>query len=74
MKEKVLKSSTGNSVITLPSNVLSSISKLAEKQLTRTKREVNNCPEYPGWVQDRPFLSWDFYPNTEKFESVNIFN
>ena len=70
MKEKVLKSSTGSNVITLPTNFLSSITKLAEKQTTRTKREVNNCPEYPSWVQDRSFLSWDFYPNPEKFESV----
>ncbi|MFM7790144.1 MAG: hypothetical protein ACKO90_19100, partial [Microcystis panniformis] len=44
---------------------------LAEKQLTRSKREMNNCPEFPSWVQERQYLSWDFYPNPDKFESVN---
>ena len=74
MKEKVMKSTFANEKTAyLPNNIFSSIHKLADKQMPRTKREINNCPEYPSWVQDRSFLSWDFYPNTEKFEPVILY-
>ena len=72
MKEKVLKSSNSNIIQVSPS-ILNSLSKIVitEKTMMRPKKEVIlNCPEYPSWNQERPFLSWDFYPNPEKFESV----
>ena len=73
MKEKVMKSTFANEKTAyLPTNIFSSIHKLADKQMPRAKREINNCPEYPSWVHERSFLSWDFYPNTDKFESVFI--
>ena len=55
---------------------MSSISKigLSEKtiggSLFKQKKEIANCPEYPSWVNERLYLSWDFYPNPEKFENV----
>lgn len=62
-------------MITVPSSVMSTISKIgglsdktAGKQ-TMNKREPMNCPEYPSWMNERPYLSWDFYPNPEKFET-----
>lgn len=73
MKEKVLKGGTSN-IITLSPNILSSISKIAlsDKTLTKSKKDsvLPNYPEYSNWIHDRPYLSWDFYPNPEKFESV----
>jgi len=79
MKEKVLKSSGNSNVIQVSPNILSSISKLVctDKTVLRPKKEtILNCPEYPSWNSERLYLSWDFYPNPEKFESVtnNIFN
>ena len=75
-----MKSTTApNNVITLSPNIMSSLSKIAltEKTHQRQKKEITNCPEYPNWMSERPYLSWDFYPNPEKFESVrykqNIF-
>ncbi len=75
MKEKVLKGTTGSQVLTVPPSFLNSLSKIAitEKTVLRSKKETNlNCPDYPLWNQERPYLSWDFYPNPEKFESVNL--
>ena len=80
MKEKVMK--TGGPV-TLSPNILSSLSnKLSEKQLqqqqqqqqqNRPKKDVSGGgPEFSGWCHDRLHLSWDFYPNPDKFESVHI--
>lgn len=68
-----MKSTTApNNVITLSPNIMSSLSKIAltEKTHQRQKKEIANCPEYPNWMSERPYLSWDFYPNPEKFESV----
>lgn len=75
MKEKVLKSTTGSNVIQVSPSILNSISKIVinEKSTLRPKKEtLLNCPEYPSWNHERLYLSWDFYPNPEKFESVYI--
>ena len=72
MKEKVLKSTNSNMIQVSPS-ILNSLSKIviSEKSVLRPKREsILNCPEYPSWSYERLYLSWDFYPNPEKFESV----
>ena len=75
MKEKVLKSSALNNIITLSPNILSSLSKIAltEKSNNKQKKDQSICPENPYWIQDHFFLSWDFYPNPDKFESVSKF-
>lgn len=74
MKEKLIKNTSNPNVISLSPNIISSISKIAlsEKSVPKQKKDVPNCPEYPSWVQDRLYLSWDFFPNPEKFESVSI--
>jgi hypothetical protein len=73
MKEKVLKNTTG--VITISPSIFSSISKIATSEKWRNKKEISSqFPEFPSWVSERPFLSWDFYPDPEKFESVFISN
>lgn len=76
MKEKVLKSTNSN-VIQVSPSILNTLSKviITEKTALRPKKEtLLNCPEYPSWNQERPFLSWDFYPNPEKFESDSEIN
>lgn len=72
MKEKVLKNTSSNVIQVTPS-ILSSLSKmgLSEKNTMRSKKkeESHVNPDFPAWNQDRLYLSWDFYPNPEKFES-----
>ena len=74
MKEKVLKNTSSNVIQVTPS-ILSSLSKmgLSEKNTMRSKKkeESHVNPDFPAWNQDRLYLSWDFYPNPEKFESVS---
>ena len=70
------KVNVGQSVISVSPNVLHSLSKAAltaEKLTTRPKKEALTCLEFPSWTQERQHLSWDFYPNLEKFDSVSIF-
>ena len=71
MKEKVLKNTP--TVIALSPSILNSLSKnlLSDKTAMRSKKEaIVNCSDYPNWNHERLYLSWDFYPNPEKFESV----
>ena len=37
-----------------------------------TQVQQNSLIEFPSWYKDRQFLSWDFYPNPEKFEAVYL--
>jgi hypothetical protein len=76
MKEKILKSSASSTTISLPANAYStmSISRLNEKSTRQIKKETSgqNFLEYPSWMNERAYLSWDFYqnPNSDKFDSV----
>ena len=73
---QVLKNTSPN-VIQVSSSILNTISKviITEKSALRPKKEtLLNCPEIPSWNAERPFLSWDFYPNPEKFESDSEIN
>ena len=71
MKDKVLKG-TSSGFITLSPNALTSISKLALSEKSKIRRKetsIPSYPEYPAWMNERPNLTWDFYPHPEKFES-----
>lgn len=74
MKEKVLKPSQSN-VVPITPILMQSISKFAlnndKSSTSRSKKEITNFPDYPSWVHDRLNLSWDFYPNPEKIDSVS---
>jgi hypothetical protein len=72
MKDRLLKPNPNPNFIPLSPNLLSSLPKNILTEKGRLKKDTSNCPEYPSWVQDRLYLSWDFYPNPEKFESVSI--
>ena len=72
MKDRLLKPNPNPNVIPLSPNLLSSLPKNILSEKGRLKKEMPNCPEYPSWAQERLYLSWDFYPNPEKFESVSI--
>lgn len=70
MKDKVLKGATSG-FITLSPTALTSISKLAFSEKSKNRRKESKFqiyPEFPIWMQERPNLTWDFYPNPEKFE------
>ena len=76
MKEKVLKGSTSIQNLNWNQATLQAFQKsIAEKQ-TINKPALNQFQftEFPAWYKERPYLSWDFYPNPEKFEAVNSLN
>lgn len=70
MKDKVLKGTTSG-IITLSPTALTSISKLAFSEKSKSRRKeckFHIYPEFPSWMHERLNLTWDFYPNPEKFE------
>ncbi|RMZ99511.1 gamma-tubulin complex component [Brachionus plicatilis] len=70
MKDKVLKG-TSSGIYTLSPTALTSISKLALSEKSKSRRKETKLqiyPEYPSWMHERLNLTWDFYPNPEKFE------
>lgn len=79
----MLRTNQSNSVLTLSPTIMSSISRigltdrtLSGSALLKQKKDqlALNCPEYPSWVNERLYLSWDFYPNPEKFETDSEIN
>ena len=75
MKEKVLRSAPAQIPSLLTSNILASMSKTISIEKTnalKTNQTQNNLIEFPVWYKERQFMSWDFYPNPEKFEAVFI--
>lgn len=70
MKDKVLKGSS-SPIVTISASALTSISKIAFSDKSKSRRKETKLqiyPEYPSWMNERPNLTWDFYPNPEKFE------
>jgi hypothetical protein len=72
MKEKVLRSGATQIPNLLTSNMISMTKALLieKSNAQKTNQTQNNLIEFPAWQKDRQFMSWDFYPNPEKFEAV----
>jgi hypothetical protein len=71
MKEKLLQNNSSG-LINISSNILASLPKTSASDKTATKSKISvsgsQFQDYPIWLNERAFLSWDFYPNSEKFE------
>ena len=73
MKEKVLRGGVTPIPNIITSNMISMTKALLEKtNASKINQATTNLIEFPSWYKDRSFLSWDFYPNPEKFEAVFI--
>jgi hypothetical protein len=67
MKDMLLKGVVNSSVVT------STVSKVLSTASSKSSLKLfsNPVPEFPTWCKERSYLSWDFYPNPEKFEAVS---
>lgn len=76
MKEKVLRGSITPVPNFLTPTMISTMTKALIEKTNAIKlnqeQKTNLIIDYPSWCKDKPFLSWDFYPNPEKFEAVSL--
>jgi hypothetical protein len=72
MKEKVLRGAITTQIPNLMTTNMISMTKalIEKKSALKLNQTQNSLIEFSSWYKDRTFLSWDFYPNPEKFEAV----